>query len=378
MKLVLDQEQRQIKEAARRFFAERAPVAALRKLRDTRDAAGYSPQIWREMAAMGFAGAAIAAEHGGLGLGFATLGAILEEAGRNLCASPLLSTMAGASALQLAGTAQQQAELLPAVAAGELTLALALEEGHHHVPFTVRTRARRTAEGYILDGAKTMVVDGHTAERLVVVARMSGEATDAQGLSLFLVERGAPGLSCVARRLIDSRGMAELTLDHVQVAATARLGAEGAAAAPLELVLDRLRACLAAEMLGGALELFERTIAYLKEREQFGVKIGSFQALKHRAAKMLVEIELTRSAVMAALSALDEGAAEAPQLASLAKARANDSYQLVSNEAVQMHGGVGVTDELDIGLFLKRSRVAIQGCGNSAWQRERYAALSGY
>lgn len=375
MSLVLTQDQRQFQESARRFFSENAPVSAFRKLRDSAEPTGYSSDTWKQMVELGFPAAAIPESCGGLGLGFLTLGCIIEEAGRRLCASPLLATAAlGASAVELAGSEAQREAILGAVASDGLSLALALEESHHHAPDQILTTASSAADGYVLNGTKRFVIDGHTADKLVVVAQ--GQDPDGSP-AFFVVDRDAQGLSYSPLSMVDSRNAAHIVLNKVRVSKTSRLEA-GEGNVVLDSVLDRGRACLAAEMLGGISELFERTMAYLREREQFGVKIGSFQALKHRAARLYTEIELTRSSVIAALSALDSKSADTALLCSLAKARANDTIRLASNEAVQMHGGIGVTDELDIGLFLKRSRVSIQTFGDSSYLRNRYAELSAY
>jgi acyl-CoA dehydrogenase len=284
----------------------------------------------------------------------------------------------GASAILVGGSQQQKQAMLPALARGKLCLALALEESHHHDPLGVMLRAMADGADFVLNGSKQFVLDGHSAGSLVVVARSHGERGDREGISLFLVGADTPGV--VRRRtfLMDSRNAARIDFDNVRVGRDALIGAEGEGYPVLEQVLDRGRAALAAEMLGGIRETFERTIDYLKQREQFGARIGSFQALQHRAAHMFTEIELCHSAVLEACSAVDENPAMLPLLASLAKARANDCYELVSNEAVQMHGGIGTTDELDIGLFLKRARVSIQILGDSRFHRARYASLRGF
>ena len=377
MKLTADAEQRQVKETAKRFFNERAPVRALRLLRSQRGPIGYSEETWKEVVGLGFSATTIPEVYGGLGLGYATLGYILEEAGRTLYASPLLSTLvAGASVIELAGSGQRRENKLASIAIGELTLAFAQEEASARESTFVSTIASTTENGYMINGKKTFVLDGNSADELIVVARTSGTTTSREGISLFMVPRNVIGVQCARAYMVDTRDADNITFDHVEVQKSALLGLQGDAAAIIETVLDRLRICIAAEMLGGMQETFDRTISYLKEREQFGVKIGTFQALKHRAAKMFIEIELTRSAVAAALSALDERSDEVPLLASLAKARANETFRLVSNEAVQMHGGIGITDDLDIGLFLKRARVAAQSFGDTRFHRARYALLS--
>ena len=231
-----------------------------------------------------------------------------------------------------------------------------------------------------LSGKKTFVLDGHIADKLIVVARTSGEQRARAGLTLFMVDRDAPGVSVTRTIMADSRNAANVSLDNVAVSADAVIGAVDGGADILDPALDIARIGLAAEMLGGTLECFERTVAYLKERKQFGVAIGSFQALKHRAANMFCEIELSKSCVLEALTALDEGrdATEVAKLASLAKAKVGETYGLVSREGIQMHGGIGMTDEFEIGFFIKRAAVAEQTFGDVNYHRNRYGELEGY
>ena len=304
---------------------------------------------------------------------------VMEEAGRTLTASPMFaSAVVGASAILLGGNEAQKNALLPEIATGNLTLALALEEGHHHRPTQIATSAERDGDNFVLTGSKTFVLDGHSADKLLVVARSSGATADAQGLSLFLVDRDARGVEVQRTILADSRNSANISLQRVVVDATALVGELDQAWSILEPVLDRGRVAIAAEMMGLSLEAFERTVEYLKEREQFGALIGSFQALQHRAAHMQSQIELCRSVILQALSTVDEAPEQLPLLASLAKARLNELAKLVTNEAVQMHGGIGVTDELEIGFFLKRARVAMQIFGDTGFHKDRYATLCGY
>lgn len=378
MALVLNEDQALIKDTAHEFCASRANVEQLRQLRDSGDALGYGADTWKQMADLGWAGIVVPESHGGTDFGWMALGAVLEEQGRHLTASPLFATVVlGASALLLGGSSQQQ-ELLGPLAAGELTLALALEEGPHHQPYGSTLQARRDGEGWVLDGRKTFVIDGHSADKLIVVARTSGEAGTRDGLSLFLVDAGAAGVTRTRTIMADSRNAANIELAQVRVDSNALIGGVDQGAEILDPVLDRARACMAAEMLGGAQEAFDRTIAYLKERKQFGVLIGSFQALKHRAADMFTEIELARSTVLDALSALDEGRDDVSLLASLAKAKTGQALHQISLEALQMHGGVGQTDEFDVGLFLKRARVQEQAFGGRAFHQDRYAHLAGF
>jgi len=379
MALVLNEEQRLLQDTARDFFASHAPVAALRKLRDTHDPVGYDPQLWQQMAEMGWASIILPETYGGLDFGFLGLGVVLEESGRTLTASPLFaSAVVGASAVLLGGSETLKQSLLPDIAGGKMTLALALEETHHHNPTYISTTAKIQGENFILSGSKCFVLDGHSADKLIVVARTGGTERSSAGLTLLLVDRNASGVNCRRTFMADSRNAANIRFDAVVVPAENALGTVNQGWAILEPVLDRGRVAIAAEMMGCALEAFERTVAYLKEREQFGVRIGTFQALQHRAAHMQSEIELCRSVVLQALSTVDDAPHQLPPLASLAKARLNELVKLVTNEAVQMHGGIGVTDALEIGFFLKRARVAMQIFGDSGFHKDRYATLCGY
>jgi alkylation response protein AidB-like acyl-CoA dehydrogenase len=379
MTLTLSSEARLVQDTALEFFREKSPITALRKLRDTQDADGFSRPLWREMAELGWTGFLVPEEWGGSGFGHVGLGLVMEAAGRTLAATPLLSTsLIGASALTLAGSGMQKDTHLPGLVAGDQIFALALEEGPHHAPTRITTSAKKHGGGYRLSGKKTFVLDGHVADTLIVAARTSGGVNDRGGITLFLVPASAPGVSRTRTIMVDSRNAASVKLDNVEVADEAALGPIDGGSDVLEAVLDRARAGLAAEMLGSAAECFERTVQYLKDRKQFGVAIGSFQALKHRAAQMFCELEVTHSAVLACLSGLDEGANDAATLASLAKTKANDTFFLVGNEGVQMHGGIGMTDEHEIGFFTKRARVAMATFGTSAFHRDRYAALNGY
>jgi alkylation response protein AidB-like acyl-CoA dehydrogenase len=379
MTLTLSSEARLVQDTALEFFRDKAPITALRKLRDTQDADGFSRPLWREMAELGWTGFLVPEEWGGSGFGHVGLGLVMEAAGRTLAATPLLSTsLIGASALVLAGSGMQKDTHLPGLVAGDTIFALALEEGPHHAPTRIATAAKKHGGGYRLSGRKTFVLDGHVADTLIVAARTSGGVNDRGGITLFLVPASAPGVSRTRTIMVDSRNAAIVTLKDVEVADEAALGPIDGGSDVLEAVLDRARAGLAAEMLGSAAECFERTVQYLKDRKQFGVAIGSFQALKHRAAQMFCELEVTHSAVLACLSGLDEGANDPAALASLAKTKANDTFFLVGNEGVQMHGGIGMTDEHEIGFFTKRARVALATFGDSAFHRDRYAALNGY
>jgi alkylation response protein AidB-like acyl-CoA dehydrogenase len=375
MALVLDEAQRMLKDAAREFLAANAPVAQLRALRDARDPLGYRPETWRAMVELGWTGILVPEAQGGLDFGHVGMGQISEEAGRTLTASPLFATaVIGVSALVLAGSEAQRAALLPAIVAGELTLAPAFDEGPRHAPDAVATRLWQSGAGFMLDGAKAFVPDGHSADRLLVSARVEGSGR----LALVLVERTAPGVAVEPVVMADSRNSANVRLTKVAVAADAVLGGGEDAGAVLARLTDIGNAHLAAELLGLAQEVFQRTVEYLNTRKQFGVLIGSYQGLQHRAAHLYSELELLKSLVLKTLQALDAGSDEVPVLASLAKAKAGEVAALATNEAVQMHGGVGMTDELDIGFFLKRARVAEQRYGDHRYHLQRYASLCGY
>ena len=376
MALVLNEEQNMLKDAAKDFCANSMPITQLRKLRDDKDESGFDRDTWQQMVELGWAGITIPEEFGGLGFGHMGMGVVMEECGRTLAASPLFATaVLGANAILLGGSQEQKSELLEQIAAGELLLALALEEGPHHNPYGSAAKAEKSGEGYSVTGSKKFVLDGHVADKLVVVARTSGNAGDRNGLTLILVDRNADGVAVTRTVMADSRNAANIEFNG----STGQLiGEEGKGADVLDRVLDAGRILLAAEMLGGIQECFERTIEYLKTREQFGVPFGSFQALKHRAAQMFCEIELSKSVVLEALSALDEDTDQVAELASLAKARLNDTYNLVSREGIQMHGGIGMTDEYEIGFFMKRSRVCEHALGNSAFHRDRYGVIQGY
>ena len=376
---ILNEEQSMLRDAAKAWVSEKSPVSSFRKLRDSGNVDGFDPAVWAQMAEMGWTGILIPEAFGGSGLDYLTLGLVLEETGRTLTASPLVSTaLVATSALLLAGNEDQKKQWLPKFATGTAIGTLAVDEGPHHAPAKVALAATRDGKGWKLSGKKTFVSDGGTADVIVVAARTSGKPGDTRGITLFLVAGGLPGLTRQKLKTVDSRGAANLTFDNVTVGADAVLGSVDQGFSTLDSVLDRARAGLAAEMLGAAIQSFEVTLEYLKTRVQFGQPIGTFQALQHRAAKMFTEIELTRSCVEAALVGIDKGANDVPVLASLAKGRTSDLWHLVSNEMVQMHGGIGMTDVHDAGLYLKRARVAEAMFGGSSFHRDRYASLMGY
>lgn len=375
---VLTEEQTMLRDAAKGWTTDSAPVGALRKLRDSKSGASFDPAAWSEMGQMGWAGVIVPEEHNGSAFGYLGLGLVLEETGRTLVASPLLSTaLIAASALNLAGTDAQKTAWLDKIALGEAVATLAVDETSHHAPARTALAATKAGGGFVLNGAKTFVIDGEAADLLIVAARTSGKPGDTDGLTLFLVPGDASGVTRTHLALADSRGAAQITFEDVSVGADAVLGEVDKGWAVLEPTLDRAYAGLAAEMLGTANAAFEITLEYLKTRTQFGQLIGTFQALQHRAAKLFTDLETTRSCVEAALEAIDAGG-DTRALASLAKAKACDVLHLASNEMVQMHGGIGMTDAHDSGLYMKRARVAEALFGGASFHRDRYARLQGF
>ena len=380
--LLLNEEQQLLRESARGFCREQAPLSLHRNLRDSRDADGFDRDLWRRMVELGWTGMAIPEAYDGYGFGHTGLGLVLEETGRTLVDSPLIATvLLGANSILESGSEAQKAELLPRIVAGELLLAFALDERFAHDPGRIETVAVPRNGGFALNGGKTFVLDGHVADRIIVAARIDGGSGGPANIGLFLVDATAPGLEVMRTIMVDGRNCANIALNDVAVKVDDLLGGTAVARETLDRVLDIARIGLAAEMLGSIEEVFERTLDYLRQREQFGVPIGAFQALQHRAAEMYNEIELSRSLVRAALAALDDPASDKgriARLASAAKAKLSEVFFLVSNEGIQMHGGIGMTDEFDIGFFLKRARVAQQFLGDAGFHRDRYAALHSF
>ena len=379
MALILNEEQQSLKDIAREFLQKNAPVTHFRKIRDTENELGYDEALWKEMVDLGWSGILIPEEYGGFDFGMVGMGSIFEEMGKTLTPSPLFSTgVLGASLISLGGNNSQKQSLLPKIVDGSLTTALALEEGSRHSPFSINTKAVKDGDNFKISGEKTFVIDGHTADLLIVAARTEGSTDDSSGISLFLVDPDSEGIEITRTSMVDSRNAASIQFKDAIVSSSEILGEQNNGAGILEEVLDRAQIAISAEMLGNASQAFDITLEYLKERKQFGAVIGTFQALQHRAAEMYSELELTKSSVIAACNAVDENSNDLKRMASLAKFKAGETNYLVTNEAVQMHGGVGVTDEYDVGLYMKRARVTEQIFGNSEYHLDRYATLSDY
>ena len=379
MALVLNEEQEMLKESAQGFLAEHAPVSELRAQRDAGSDKGYSDTLWSQMANMGWAAILVPEEYGGLAFGHVGMAQIVEQSGRTLTASPLLSTaILGVTAINVAGSEVQKSELLEAIAGGELTMALAVDETIHHDPVQTAMSAVSKDGGYVLNGEKRFVVDGSTADKLIVATRTSGSPGDIKGISLFLVDRTADGVNVKRTQMLDGRNAAIITFTNVEVSIDALLGEQDKGFAALSATLDAGNAHIAAELLGIAQESFDRTLHYMKERKQFGALIGSFQALQHRAAHWWSEIEMCKSVVLKVMQSLDEGDVKSSALASIAKAKLCEVAELSTNEAIQIHGGIGMTDEYEIGFFIKRARPAQMLLGGYNYHANRFALISGY
>lgn len=378
MSLLLNDDEKMLSETAEGFFKDKAPVSALRKLRDERDENGYSKSLWSEMAEMGFAGVLVPEEQGGVDMGVKAAGLLAEYMGRNLSATPFFSSsVLSATALKNSG-GDLAKSWLEKIASGEAVVALGLDEGPKHNPLATQTRATRSGNGFKISGHKTMVIDAHIADALIIVARTSGEEGDQNGLSLFLVEKDANNLDVERTIMVDSRNAGRLVLNDVEVTADALLGEVDNGIEILKHVLGAGRAVLSAELLGAGSRAFDDTVAYIKERKQFGKIIGEFQALQHRVSHLYSELELCRSAVFGALSAIDAGDESALQYAGMAKSKLGQVAKLAALEGVQMHGGVGMTDEYDIGLFLKRIRVLQELLGDGNYHLNDFAVNQGY
>ena len=379
MALVLNDDQQMLKEAASGFINQNAPVSKLRELRDSEAEEACSPDLWIEMAEMGWSGVLVPEDEGGAGFGMVGAGIIAEEMGRQLVASPYVATaVMGATALNIAGSKEQRGEIFPALLAGELLMGLAVDEGSRHRPFNVTTKAERSGNGFKLSGRKTFVADGHIADRLIVAARTSGAVGDSGGITMFLVDAGTKGISRERAPMVDSRGYADIEFTDVELTADAVLGDVDGGGDVLTAVLNAGRACIAAEMVGSAAQAFEMTLSYIAERKQFGVPLGSFQALQHRAAHLYTEIEMCRAMTLSALQALDNNADDAGVTVAIAKAKVGQVALLAAQEGVQFHGGMGMTDEFDIGLYLKRMKVAGEFLGDASYHGEQVALALGY
>jgi alkylation response protein AidB-like acyl-CoA dehydrogenase len=379
MGLILSDDQLILRDMAKSFCDEKSPIERMRALRDTRDETGFSRALWKEMAELGWIGIVFPEGVGGADLGYGELGIVLAECGRVLAPEPFVSTvLLGGNAVLLGGSEPLRKELLPEVCSGDRILSLAFQEQGRFAPYSVETSATRDGDAFRIRGEKLFVLDGHVSDQIVTLARTAGGPGERDGLSLFVVDAKATGVSIQRTEMVDGRNAARIRFEDAAVDTARVLGEIDSGADILDLVFDRATIGLCAEMLGSFEEAFERTLEYLKTREQFGVKIGTFQGLRHRAAQMFGELEFARSVVLDAQSSIDDGRDDVAECASGAKARCSEVADLIGGEAVQMHGGIGMTDEEEIGLFFKRLKAAELTLGDAIYHRNRFAGLHGY
>ena len=379
MALILTDEQQMLKESAKGFLAEHAPVKEVRNQRDADSETGYDRNLWPKMVEMGWGAILVPEEFGGLEFGNVGMAQITEETGRTLTASPLLSNaIISVSLIKEIGNQNQKSMLLPKIASGELMMTLAIDETSHHNPERVSMIASENGERFILNGTKRFVIDGSTADKLIVVARTNQDSHDKSGITLFIVDKELSGISVERTKMVDGRNSTFISFNDVVVEKEDILGEKHKGFEPLSNVLDIANVHLAAELLGICQETFDRTLQYLKQRKQFGSLIGSFQALQHRAANWWSEIEICKSVVLKALQAFDENDARSSFLASIATAKLCEIAELSTNEAIQMHGGIGMTDEYEIGFFIKRARPAQMLFGDYNYHVNKFASKCGY
>lgn len=378
MPLYLNEEQLMLRESAQQFVNESAPVSHMRALRDALDTKGFSSELWQQFGTMGFNGILVRETDGGMGLGMVEAGVVLEEIGRNLTPSPFLATSIGAVTALNAGSQSHRTRWFPSFLSGKAVAALAIDEGAKHRPHMIEMSAVRSGNGFRLNGSKRGVALGHVADLLIVVARTAGEAGIKDGLTIFAVEQGSKGLDTTPNRLADSSIVADLNFNDVEVDADTVIGDIDGGWVILSKVLQAMRAASSSEMLGVGAGAMDRTINYLKERKQFGVAIGSFQALQHRAAHLYSEMEVARSATLKAQQLIDSGSPDANRASMVAKAMTGMVCTLAVQEGIQMHGGIGMTDEYDIGFFMKRARVLSEAFGDADYHADQLARLDGY
>jgi alkylation response protein AidB-like acyl-CoA dehydrogenase len=379
MPLYHTEDQAMLADTARGFMADEGNVAKqLRHYRDIDCKDGFGHALWQQFAEMGFTGMLVGEADGGLGMGHVEAGIVLEEIGRNLTPSPFLTSSVMAATALGAGSAELKGRYLPGLLTGDSVFAVAIDEGPKHRPERIKTRAERSGNGFKLSGSKAFVVQGGSADMLVVAARTSGADDDNDGITLFAVPRDSSGMSMDVVRLVDSAQAAHVTFDAVQLDADAVIGEVDGGREVLNRVLNAGRIGAAAESVGVAMGSFDMTTTYLKQRKQFGKLIGEFQGLQHRAAHLYSELEIARATVIKAQQLLDAGSEKAELMVSVAKAKAGKAASLAVKEGVQMHGGIGMTDEYDIGLYMKRDRALAEFMGDMYYHAERVAQLSGY
>ncbi|MEE2704529.1 MAG: acyl-CoA dehydrogenase family protein [Pseudomonadota bacterium] len=379
MKNIENEELAILRDSVRNFLTTNAPVDQLRRIRDENNPDNFCRKTWQEMADLGLLGVLIPEEFNGVDMGYTAAGLISEEMGRTLTASPFLSTaIVGASAINIFGSENQKKTFLKKISEGKLIFSLAIDESLKHSPNLVTTKAERWNNGFKISGSKNFVIDGSVADYFICSARTSGDDNSTEGITLFIIPSGLKGISINKSNSIDSRNISNITFDNVEINSDSILLEIDKGFTALEKILDIGRACIASEMMGISEECLNRTINYIVERKQFGVSVGSFQGIQHRVSHLFSEIEVTKSLVKKTLRLLDNKDDNTALMVAAAKSKSGEICQLASQEAIQMHGGVGMTDEYDIGFFLKRSRVADAFLGNSKFHINQFAVLRGY
>jgi alkylation response protein AidB-like acyl-CoA dehydrogenase len=374
---LLTDDQKMLQETAASFLAEKGAISKqLRHWREINCPDGFGHDLWKQFAELGLTGISIPESHGGLGLGATEAALVLEEIGRNLTPSPFLTT-AIASVRAIEGTAHAD-RWFPAILSGEAVLGLAIDEGPRHNPQATALEAKRQGNGFVLNGAKQFVVQGGSADMIITAARTGGSPGEREGITLFAVPKDAAGLTSENLALVDSSKAARLTFENVSLDADAVIGEVDGGWAPLSRALAAGSAGAAAELVGVASGASTMTLDYLRQRKQFGKLIGEFQSLQHRAAHLYSEIEIARAAAFKAAQLIDSGDERAELYVSVAKAKAAEVANFAVREGVQMHGGIGMTDEHDIGLFMKREAVLGELFGDVYYHRDRVAEFSGY
>ncbi len=374
MSLVINEEQNMLKSSAKELLDLKSPISLMRELRDD-NYNQFDPDLWKEMVEMGWTALTVPEEYNGLNFGYVGLGQVIEEMGKKLTVSPMISTvLVSTTIVGLSKNEVLKSKLFDEIMSGKKLCTLAHEESSHHNPNIDLSIISNNNEKFILNGKKRFVIDGTISDYLIVSANSESNGS----LELVIIDSKSKGITFNNKVHMDSKIYSDISFNNVEFSKDNFLSTENDGKKILKKALDITCVGLAAEMLGNIQQAFDMTIQYLKEREQFGVKIGSFQALQHRSAIMFGEIELCKSIVLKALQAIDSGDENLPELASLAKSKLGLTSKLVTNEAVQMHGGIGVTDDADIGFFLKRVRVSQRIFGDSNYHLDRVAKFNSY
>lgn len=378
MNFAFSEDQEMIRKSAADFVKGQSSIERIRHL--LHDPMGYSPELFKQMADSGWLGTVVPEDFGGIGLGYVDLVCIQEELGRGLIPEPLLTSgVLGSNCILHGCVDAQKQELLPRVVAGELKLTVgAYESSNRYDLAQVGTTARKDGGDYVLNGTKCFVPDAASVDRIIISARTSGAVGAAEGITLFMIEPKGPGVTLEPVIAVDRRPRAHVVLKNAKVSASAIIGTEGNGFEALDAAVDRATVALCAEMVGGMEQALNISVAYSKERVQFGVPIGSFQALKHKAADMYVAIEIAKSATYYAAMALDDNMKDVKAAISTAKALCSDAYLKVGKDAIQILGGIGFTDEADVHLYYKRALASNVTFGDADYHRDRYAALKGF